>query len=224
MSTSDLVWTLVSFLLTLLVFSYVFGDNFFFRVVSYVFVGVSAGYVFVVAYYQVIYPRLIAPLFENGTLLEKLLLAIVLILSALLLTKISPRFASWGRLPMAYLVGVGAAVTVGGAVFGTLMGQIQGAASPFNLLASGGGFTQLVEGVIFLLGTIGTLVYFQFSAASTSNQPAKRAPYIEWMALIGQVFIGMTLGALFAGVYAASMTALMERLGFLFTTIANLKF
>ena len=30
---------------------------------------------------------------------------------------------------MAYLVGIGAAITVGGAVFGTLLGQIRGAAN-----------------------------------------------------------------------------------------------
>jgi hypothetical protein len=223
MQTADLVWTLVSFLLTLLVFSYVFGDNFFFRIVSYLFVGVSAGYVFVVAWYQVIWPRLVLPMI-NGSLIDKGLAAVPLILSALLLTKISPKLASWGKFPMAYLVGVGAAVAVGGAVFGTLLGQINGAASPFNLSASGGNFNLLVEGVIFLLGTIGTLFYFQFSAASRTNQPAQRPPFIEWMAAIGQVFIGITLGALFAGVYAASMTALMERMGFLFTVIANLKF
>jgi hypothetical protein len=223
MQTADLIWTLVGFLLTLLVFSYVFGDNFLFRIVSYIFVGVSAGYVFVVAWYQVIWPRLVLPMI-TGTLTEKLLVAPALILAALLLTKVSPRLAFLGKFPMSYLVGVGAAVAVGGAVFGTLLGQINGAASPFNLSAPGGGMTRLVEGVIFLFGTFGTLFYFQFSAASRSNQPAKRSPFVEGMAVIGQVFIGITLGALFAGVYAASLTALMERMGFLFTVIANLKF
>jgi hypothetical protein len=44
---------------------------------------------------------------------------------------------------------------------------------------------------------------------------------VESLARIGQVFIGITLGALFAGVYASALTALMERIGFLFNVIAN---
>ena len=68
-------------------------------------------------------------------------------------------------------------------------------------------------------------MYFQFSArAPDPNQPggpARRGILVESLARIGQVFIGITLGALFAGVYASALTALMERIGYLFNVIAN---
>lgn len=216
MNLTDTIWTSVAFVLTLCVFSYLLGDNFFFRMATYLFVGVSAGYVFALVFFQVIIPRLIIPLQVYG--FGELMLFVIppLIGGGLLLTKLSPRLSSLGTLPMAYLVGVGAAVAVGGAVFGTIAGQINGVASTIMVSA--------VEGFIVLVGTICTLAYFQFGSASNTGQSVRRNALVEGLAKAGQVFIGITLGALFAGVYAASLTAFMERLEFLVTTIANIKF
>ncbi len=216
----DLIWTLVAFVLTLMVFSYLFGDNFLFRIASYIFVGVSAGYVAVVVFYQVLLPRLILPLMQGG-FVERALVIIPLVMAALLLTKISPHFAGLGKFPMAYLVGVGAAVAIGGAVFGTLLGQISGAASPFNLTKADASAGRMLEGALVLVGTVGTLAYFQFTASSRAAQPARRSPVVEGLSLAGQVFIGITLGAVFAGVYSAALTALLDRLQFLLTVIAQ---
>jgi hypothetical protein len=196
----DLIWTLVGFFLTLLVFTYLFGDNFFFRLASYLFVGVSAGYVGVTVIYQVILPRLILPLLQ-GSLMERLFVLVPLVMAALLLTKLSNQLAPLGKLPMAYLVGVGAAVAIGGAVFGTLIGQVSGAARPFDVYTYGAG--GLLEGLLLLVGRTG------------------RAAVVETLALIGQVFIGIALGAVFAGVFTASLTALMDRIQFLLTVIAQ---
>jgi hypothetical protein len=217
---SQLLFTLVGFVLTIMVFSYLFGDNILFRIASYLFVGVAGGYVGALVIDQVILPRLIYPLLQ-GSLAERILACIPLLLSALLLGKLSPRLARLGTIPMAYLVGVGAAIAVGGAVFGTLLGQIRGIAEPFNLSTPGNTFGGLLEGLILLIGAASTLVYFQFSATARPDQPPRRAPWIEGVSLAGQVFIGITLGALFAGVYAAAITALVERWLFIFTTIAN---
>ena len=217
---SQLIFTLVGFVLTLMVFSYIFGDNFLFRLASYLFVGVSGGYVGALVIDQVIFPRLIYPLLE-GTLAEKVLAGIPLIFGTLLLTKLSPRLARLGNIPMAYLVGVGAAIAVGGAVFGTLLGQIRGAAEPFNLTDPANSLGGMLEGLVILVGAVGTLVYFQFGANTRPDQPPRRAPVVEGLALVGQVFIGITLGALFAGVYAAAITALVERWLEIITTIAK---
>jgi hypothetical protein len=217
------IWIGVAFVLTLLVFSYLLGDNFLFRLVTYLFVGVSAGYVFVLVLFQVVIPRLIEPLQTYGLVELLVFVAVPLILSALLLTKISPRLASLGTLPMAYLVGVGAAVAIGGAVFGTLLGQVSGVGQE---VAHSQTPLDFLGGLIILVGAICTLVYFQFSAnGPRQGQPgasAQRGMLVESLARIGQVFIGITLGALFAGVYAAALTALMERIGFIFNIIANL--
>ena len=58
----NLITGALGFLFTVLVFSYLLGDNLLFRIGTYIFVGVTAGYVASVAMWQVVYPRLIYPL------------------------------------------------------------------------------------------------------------------------------------------------------------------
>ena len=233
------IFQLVGLFLTLMVLVYLFaGDNALFRIVTYTFVGIASGYVVVLLLFQVLMPRFFNVLRTTDPLTIGLGL-IPFVLGLLLLFKLSPRFSAVGTLPMAALVGVGAAVAVGGAIFGTLFGQIQGTINLFRVQAGGG--ARLLEGLFVLLGTISTLAYFQFSARrrptpaaslepaepqavdpsgeSTPSAPVRRASGLEVLAKIGQVFIGITLGAMFAGVYTAAITALIERLGFVIDTV-----
>lgn len=215
MQPADLIWTIVGFVLTLLVLSYVIGDNPLFRLVSYLFVGISSGAVAVVVLYQVIWPKLILPLLHGN-----LLTLIPLLLSVLLLAKLFPRFAFLGNFSMAYLVGAGAAVAVGGAVLGTLVSQTQALITPFSLstaAASGNWIAQIAEGGFVLIGTLATLFYFQFSARVQANQSVQRSRFVEGAGKIGQAFIAVTLGALLAGVFGSAIAALVERLAFLLT-------
>lgn len=214
----DLFWTLLGFFLTLIVLSYLLGDNPAFRFVSYVFIGIVSGYAAVLLIFQVIIPHLIQPLI-SAPLLQKLILLVPLVLALLLLGKLSPRTAGLGTFSMAYLVGAGAAAAIGGAVTGTLFPQFFATIAPFDLGAAASPLGSLFEGVFILIGAATSLAYFHFSARSKPGQAPARAPWIETAARVGQVFIGITLGALFAGVFSAALTALIERIIFLVTTI-----
>ena len=78
---ADLIWTLVGFTLTLLIFSYLFGDQPLFRVTTYLFIGVAAGYAAVLILYQIILGRLVYPLMEGSLItLAPLLLSLLLLL------------------------------------------------------------------------------------------------------------------------------------------------
>ena len=99
----DLVAGIFSFLLTLMILSYLIGDNPVFRVAVYIFVGVSAGYVAAVAWWQVLYPKVFIPLL-TGNFIERLLALVPLILGVLLLMKLSPRTAWLGTPSVAFLV------------------------------------------------------------------------------------------------------------------------
>ncbi len=203
----------VGFLLTLMVFSYVLSDNFMFRLAIHIFVGVAAGYMFVVALFTVIVPRLITPLLYGGP--EQALLALVpLAASLLLLGKATQRLSVLGRPVMAFLVGVGAAVAVGGAVVGTLLPQVSASMNLLNLGAiqqSGQPVAlELLNGLIILVGSLATLAYFQFGVRARAGQP-QRPGWLQAVAAVGQGFIAVALGAVFAGIYAAALTALVER-------------
>jgi hypothetical protein len=94
----DAVWLIISFVVTLLIFSYIFGDNPLFRFASYAFVGVAAGYAVVVVVGQVLVPKLFQPLLAGN-----LLLVVPLLLGLTMLLKLFPRTARFGTLPMAAL-------------------------------------------------------------------------------------------------------------------------
>ena len=211
----------ISFLLTVMVLTYLIGDNPAFRVAVYIFIGVSAGYAAAVAWHQVLYPRLVLPLLA-GSLAERLLAVIPLLLGLLLLFKLSPRRAYLGSPSMAFLVGVGAAVAVSGAVMGTIFPQTMASMNALNLSSAGQYWLErLTEGVVMLIGTITTLVYFHYGAKATTSGP-DRGKLIEGLGLVGQIFIAITLGFLFSGVFVAAMTALIERLNFIVTFLSAL--
>ena len=107
MSALDIVFGIISCILTIMVLSYLVGDNPMFRIAIYIFVGVSAGYVGAVALYQVIIPKVLLPL-VNDPLGNFPILIIPILLSLLLLAKIVPRISWLGSASMAFMVGVSA--------------------------------------------------------------------------------------------------------------------
>jgi hypothetical protein len=225
MTQADLIWSIVGFLLTVMIFSYIFGDNPLFRLAAYLFVGVTAAFVTITVITQVLVPQLWLPL-VNGSLAERLIAAVPLLLSLVLLLKVYPPFARYGNIPMAYLVGSGAAILIGGAVLGTLFPQIIGTVNLFDLRAAANNqidpFTQLINALLILVGAVTALFFFYFGAKTNPNQPPRRSQIIEGAARVGQVFIGITLGALFAGVYSSALTALIERVSSIWNLVHSL--
>lgn len=222
----DTITLYVGAALTLLVLvGYLLGENnFLFRLATYLFVGAAAGYIFILVIYQVILPRIVAPLL-TGDFSQALLALFPLVLSILLLFKIFPRISQVGNVSMAFLVGVGAAVIIGGAVLGTLLTQVRASASLFsaNTVQANGGMAYLY-GAFVLVGTLSTLAYFNFGARAQRGQAPSRPEPVNTLSKIGQLFIAVTLGALFAGVFTAALTAMIERLGFLWHAIQTMLF
>lgn len=218
----DVIWTLIAFILTLAVLSYLLGDNPVFKAASYILVGVTAAYLAVMAIDYAILPRLLFPLISSN-LSERNLAVVPLILGLLMLTKLIPRFTSLGRIPVAFLAGVGAAVTIGGVVIGTGLGQVKAMFTLFDFAANnnaGSSQTALyVEAAVMLVGTISALAYFHFGAKAGPQGEARRVIWIEALAWVGKIFIAITLGAIFAGVYLAAAAALVDRAGFIWQTI-----
>ena len=217
MGWADWIGALFGFVLTLLVFSYLVGDNPLFRITLHLFIGVSAGFAATVVIYNVIFPRMFVPLvYGQGS--EQILALVPIVLAGLLVTKISPRFAFIGNLPMAYIVGVSAAAAIGGAVLGTLIPQTLASMNLLDAQASQAFDAdlglRLVNGIVILIGTLTTLAYFQFSSLSNLTEKTQLQTWIEALGQIGQVFVAITFGFLFAGVFSAALTALIGRVLF----------
>lgn len=221
----DLITGIISLIFTILIFSYLLGDNPLFKIAVYLFVGVSAGYATAIVIWQVLVPRLVYPI-VFGSLNEKILAAFPLLGGLFIILKVSSRLAGAARIAMAYLVGAGAAVTIVGAVVGTLIPQAGASINTFDLSAAAANNISSVEaignGAVVLLGTVFTMIYFHFGAKPKADGTMHRAGLIEIAAWLGRIFIGITLGAIFAGVYAAALTALIERIASIINFITTL--
>lgn len=210
----DLISGFLSLIITLMLFSYLIGDNLLFRIATYLFVGVSAGYIGVIAWWQVLWPRLVQPLIF-GSMIEQALLALPMLGAVLILMKVSPRLTKLGSPAMAYLVGVSAAVAIGGALTGTLFPQMAATINAFDLqaaMARNITLEAVFNGAFILAGTVTSLAYFHFGAKAKSDGSVRRNGLVESLAWFGRIFIAITLGVIFAGVYAAALTALIERI------------
>jgi len=221
----DLITGLLSFVITLLILSYAIGDNPLFRVATYVFVGISAGYLGAVAWWQVLWPSLLRPL-AFGSISERADLAVPLLGAGLILLRIVPGFGRLGSPAIAYLVGVTAAVAIFGAVTGTLFPQFLAIVNAWDLEAAaarGAGLLGVVwNGGFILVGTVTTLAYFHFGARPAADGSLSRSALVEMPAFVGRIFIATTLGVIFAGVYASALTALVERLASIFRFLASI--
>src|SRR5574339_186055 len=209
----DILSAFIGLILTLMVFSYLIGDNPLFRIAAYLFIGVASGYAGTVIVYHVLVPRL--SLFLTNDVNQLVLAIIPLLLGVSLLAKFSPRISWIGNFGMAVLVGVGAAVAVGGALIGTLLPQMQAAIDAFDFRAAGGGagaIMTLAQGTVMFFGTVLTLASFHFSVGRAPDGSARRNSILDGIAWVGRIFVAITLGVLFAGVYMAALTAMIERL------------
>ncbi len=222
---TTLIGTLVGFVLTLFVLSYFFfRDWVLFRWVMALFIGASAGYAAAIALREVLWPMLLRPLL----VLRQPLLLLPLLLVLLMLTKaFRGKVSRWGNVAVAYLVGAGAAVAVGGAVLGTLFPQSVATMDAFNFrLMRGRGMSWgefVITGSLILLGVVTTLAYFHFGARPQPRRSPRRRGWIEALARIGEGFIAVTFGALFAGIFLAAAAALAETAQSLWLFILTLR-
>ena len=212
--------------LSLMIYSYLLGDNPLYRIAVHILVGVGMGYASVVVIYTVLIPQVITPV--EGMLLggtagvgqPVLLVTIVLLLTILLLLKLSPHTAPWGNLTMGFVMGVGSAVAVSGAVLGTLLPQVSATALSLRpgaqVLVSPGqnDMTNLLAGIVLVAGTITSLLYFHFSAQRMRDETTQRPSWVRLSAQVGQVFLMITFGSLFAGALVASLSVLTARVQF----------
>lgn len=206
--TPDLIGAAVGLLLTLLVLSYLIGDNPFYRLALHLLVGATVGYGAAVATVTVLL-RMVLPALQ-GAAAERIGIILPLVLGLLLLFKGFPRWAAWGNLSTAFLIGVGTAVAVAGALLGTILPQTTASGSLSDWLQMG--LPGLVNGLLIAGGTACALLAFTFTI------PRRRTLHSLWKGTIGlagrvgQVFLLSAFGAAFAAALTASLSILIGRI------------
>ncbi len=210
MDTWDPIGMLIGAIITLMVGSYLIGDNIFYRWALAILVGISVGYALGMT---LLFLRdwIIAGL-HSENIWEQIYYLVPMLMGLLLLLKgfhpSSPvgRLAILGDLSLGFLVGVGAAVAVAGALQGTLVPQTLATGKPF---ASERGVSGLVEGIIVALGTIAALQLF---SPRPIDPTGKYYTLHVWLRRLGRGFIIVSLAVTFAGMLTSGLTLLMMRL------------
>jgi hypothetical protein len=206
----DDIGLIIGFVFTLMIFSYLLGDNFLYRLAVYVFVGFTAGFIAIVTVESVMIPWFDTTLF-SGEAPRIGLGFIPIIIALLLLFKMTQRLGRLGNYGMALIIGVGTAVALVGAVVGTII--------PFVLETADTSTNTLPNAIILFVGVACSLVYFQYSARQKPTGEIVRARPVQLFSLIGQGFIVVTLGAMYGAAILTSLTIFTDRIQFLLAPI-----
>ncbi len=221
----EIVQVLIPLILTIMVYTYLVGDNPVFRVAEHILVGVSLGWATVQIFYNILLPALNVVSDNLGnkngksSLTEALTYLIPLILGLVLLLRPVRAFKPLSNLVMALVIGTVSALSLAGALSGTLLPQIGAAISPLN--ADNDPFGWFGR-IVLLIGTLASLWYFQFTvfknrprAGEIVAQTSALGAFSERFRLLGRWSIMLAFGAIFASVFLTYFAALIDRLLYL---------
>ncbi len=225
----NLVGTIIAVILTVMIFTYLLGDNPVFRLAEHILIGVSVGWATLQIFYNLLLPAFNYVLDGSKTgSLDWWLYLVPLALGLLLLARPLRAARPLTNLIMALVVGTVAALALAGALTGTLLPQVGATMLPLNT-------GDIIGRIVLLVGTILALWYFQFtvfkssSTSFTSTEAAVEPGQIQAagisgifrrVRLVGRWGIMLAFGAVFASVFLTYFAALVDRLLFLI----NLKF
>ena len=193
------VWCVV--LLTLSIFSYLYGDNPFYKAAEHIFVGVSAGYIFTITFWDTIWPNLFGRLFPNyvkaGFEFE-IIYIIPLILGIFMLFRLSKKYTWLSRISIAYIVGMAAGLKFYVFLNSNLLIQIKS-----SMIDLSGTYYSIINEIIILIGVISGLIYFFFSKEHTG--------VVGKISRIGVYFLMIKFGASFGFAVMGRISLLIGR-------------
>lgn len=211
--TIELAGAIVAATLTVLVLSYLlFGDWPLYRLALHLLVGATVGYAVAVTVFEALMRLVLPNLISSGTALERIGVIVPLILGMLLLLKGFPRsrLVNLGNLATAFLVGVGAAVAMGGALLGTIIPQATASGSIIAWLRTDG-LRGLLVGLLVATGTVFALLSFTFSMGQQQPTRTLASRLLNAARDIGRFFVLAALGVAFATALTASLSVLISR-------------
>jgi hypothetical protein len=213
--------------LTLMIFSFLYRDNSFYKLAEHLFVGVSAAFWMVQGFWGTIMPNLMAKLFPRQFegIIEaakdkepEWVYSIALLLGLILLMRLVPSVAWISRWAMAFIIGYTAGTNLPRYLVSDFILQVQktlalplATASPEDWLH---GIMFTVSNLIVVGGVVCALIYFYFSKEHTGAfGKASRAGI--WVLMVA-------FGASFGYTVMARISLLIGRIEFLETWVSGI--
>ena len=197
MSSDPWIW--IGAILTLMIFSFLYRDNPFYKFGEHLFVGVANGYYIVYYWHNALKPNLFEPLSAG-----QFVYIVPLLLGLMYFTRFIPRISWLVRIPIGFTIGWGAGLSIPALFQADVLRQLEGTVvtpTTFSDLASG------IWAVIILVGVVCTLVYFFFSR--------EQKGLLGSASRLGIIFIMIGFGASFGYTVMARVSLLIGRIQFL---------
>jgi len=192
--------------LTLMMFSFIYRDNAFFKLGEHLYLGVSVGYFVNIQYHQVIVPDIVRAI----RIEHNFWVIIPSILGLFILLRLMPSVAWLSRMSFALYIGGFAGLAIPNVLHGYFLPQLAQTLRPFQtrdagltLPAVGADLNQLV----ILLGVFTVLIFFFFSL--------EHKRLIGGISRVGLFFIMISFGASFGYTVMARISLLIGRFQFL---------
>jgi len=211
MSSEPGIW-LAAFL-TLAIYSFLYKDNPVYRFAESLLIGVSVGFLLVVAFDSTILPKALEPLGKsfgdilNGgakSILGFIWVLIPVALGLLMFARFVRGWAWMSRIALALYIGFGAGASIPANMQSFILSQIKASLMPFLSIDTVWG---AINAVMVIVGLVSTLFYFFFSKAHTGN--------FGRVAKLGTYFLMVFFGATFGYTVMARISLLIGRLTFL---------
>ncbi len=215
----DFAGLVLGAVLTLLIFSYLLGDNPLYRLALHLFVGALVGYSFGVVFREVLLKMALGQLQSNPILLVPLVMGLWLFFF-----KSIPRLAYIGNFVIAYLVGVGTAVALSGALLGTIVPQVEATGRALSPASWASFHLGPLDGLLIVLGTVCTLMAFTFTARKQRGLAGVWARSVGLMSKVGRMFLIFAFGVAFTGALTASLSVFIGRMQYLIDTLVEVYF
>ena len=185
--------TVIAAFLTLCIFSFLYRDNPFYRFAEHLLVGISVGYILVIALNTTLMPKLINPIFKEG----EFSYIIPGILGVFMLLRFFPKYVWLSRISIALIIGAGAGVAIPATLQAKIFAQMQ---ATMSSMAS-------INGIIVFVGIATTLAYFFFSR--------EHKGWFGATARVGTWFLMIFFGATFGYTVMSRISLLIGRMQFL---------
>ncbi len=191
--------------LTLGIISFLYKDNVFYKACESIFVGISAGYWFIVYWYDMMVNKFYEQAIANPGP-ESFVPWIGFVLGIMMLLRLFPKIGWLSRWPLAFIVGATAGLYMMNYFASNAMRQIASTIMPLNT----GSPWEIFSNLVIVIGVFCGLIYFFFSK--------EHKGIFGGAAKVGIWFLMVTFGASFGYTVMSRMSLMIGRLDFLFGT------
>ncbi|MBA7479910.1 hypothetical protein ES707_15351 [subsurface metagenome] len=192
-------WIWIGAILTLMIFSFLFKDNAFYKFGEHLFVGVANGYFIALYWHNSLKPNLYDQLAAGN-----FIYIIPLLLGLMYFARFIPKISWLVRIPIGFIIGWGAGISIPAYFQAEVLRQVEGTiVTPETFINPLNGIWAL----IIFIGVVCTLIYFFFSK--------EHKGILGHTSRVGIIFIMIGFGASFGYTVMARVSLLIGRIQFL---------